>query len=426
MTRSSTARALQPLDPNVEHNKPATPGKQVRHLKTELEKKDVENEQLRKNIIDLNKALSGLTLAKDIVLENTDNLKATAASSGGKKTKDEDAPIPPKTAYRYFSNATPKQEGVDMRQLWKECDTAVKQKFTSMAAYDKARYNDEMATYKEETVALEMYYEKKKEDTAMQFYEAHVAAKAALDNVDSNKKVKKASKKDPDAPKRPISSYFYFAADNRDTAKKSNPDATVTDISKILGEMWKKLEKGKKGKKGTKKYDDLAANDQIRYAAEKATYDSMIAKRNAESEIEKKNTLKKDKEEAMKLMGMFKNASNIVTSEVGSTIGIMDEMSVASETTAAASITKNEKKVKKKKDPNAPKKNLSAYIFFCTCNRSKIVLPADAKQTEILTELGRQWKALGAEDKQQYIDMATKDKERYTEAMEVYSIGKTP
>merc|ERR1711957_1019505 len=138
------------------------------------------------------------------------------------------------------------------------------------------------------------------------------------------------------------------------------------------------------------------------------------------------NILKRDKEEAMRLMGMFKNASNIVTSEVGSTISSMDDMSVVSEITTAASIATNVKKVKKKKDPNAPKKNLSSYIFFCTINRSKIVLPQDAKQTEILTELGRQWKALGEEDKQQYIEMATKDKERYTKAMEVYTTGRKP
>jgi hypothetical protein len=47
----------------------------------------------------------------------------------------------------------------------------------------------------------------------------------------------------------------------------------------------------------------------------------------------------------------------------------------------------------KNKDPNAPKRGKSAYLFFCTANREKVVkdMGKDAKATEITKELGVSW-----------------------------------
>lgn len=59
-----------------------------------------------------------------------------------------------------------------------------------------------------------------------------------------DKKEKKV--KDPNAPKRPISAYFAFAADKREQIKKENPGFKVTDISKRTGELWKDLTEAEK------------------------------------------------------------------------------------------------------------------------------------------------------------------------------------
>ncbi|EMR08174.1 hypothetical protein PNEG_03347 [Pneumocystis murina B123] len=48
-------------------------------------------------------------------------------------------------------------------------------------------------------------------------------------------------KKDPDAPKRGLSAYMFFAQENRELVKTENPDATFGQIGKILGERWKNL-----------------------------------------------------------------------------------------------------------------------------------------------------------------------------------------
>src|SRR6056300_1137187 len=59
------------------------------------------------------------------------------------------------------------------------------------------------------------------------------------------------------------------------------------------------------------------------------------------------------------------------------------------------------KKTKKKsspkvKDPNAPKRGKSAYIFFCAENRSAVQkdLGSDAKAVDVTKELGARWNAL--------------------------------
>ena len=87
------------------------------------------------------------------------------------------------------------------------------------------------------------------------------------------------------------------------------------------------------------------------------------------------------------------------------------------------------KKASGKKDPNMPKRGKSAYIFFCAENRPKVKtnLGDEAKNTEILAELGRLWcdlkESTKSSDKKklvQYEEQAKADKERYLTEMEEY------
>lgn len=54
-----------------------------------------------------------------------------------------------------------------------------------------------------------------------------------------------------------------------------------------------------------------------------------------------------------------------------------------------------------KKDPNAPKRGKSAYLFFCTALRDtvKTSLGADSKATDVTRELGARWNKLKASSK---------------------------
>lgn len=48
-------------------------------------------------------------------------------------------------------------------------------------------------------------------------------------------------KKDPSAPKRPMSAFLYFSQGKRSEIKGQNPDIKNTEVSRVLGEMWRNL-----------------------------------------------------------------------------------------------------------------------------------------------------------------------------------------
>ncbi|KAJ5211631.1 Non-histone chromosomal protein 6 [Penicillium cinerascens] len=74
-------------------------------------------------------------------------------------------------------------------------------------------------------------------------------------------------KKDPNAPKRGLSAYMFFANDNRDKVREENPGISFGQVGKKLGDKWKALTESER-----KPYDEKAATDKKRYEEEKAKY----------------------------------------------------------------------------------------------------------------------------------------------------------
>ena len=67
--------------------------------------------------------------------------------------------------------------------------------------------------------------------------------------------------------------------------------------------------------------------------------------------------------------------------------------------------TKVTKKVKKIRDPNAPKKPLSHYMVFCMRHRQDVVLKnPESIPTDISRKLGSMWNLLTPDQKAKYID----------------------
>jgi len=80
---------------------------------------------------------------------------------------------------------------------------------------------------------------------------------------------------------------------------------------------------------------------------------------------------------------------------------------------------------KAKKDKNAPKRALSAYMFFSQDWRERIKTEnPDAGFGEVGKLLGAKWKELDEEEKKPYIEQAAKDKTRAEEEKAAYDGGK--
>jgi len=76
-------------------------------------------------------------------------------------------------------------------------------------------------------------------------------------------------KKDPNAPKRGLSAYMFFANDQRDNVREENPGISFGQVGKVLGDRWKAL-----SEKQRQPYEAKAQADKKRYEDEKAKYNA--------------------------------------------------------------------------------------------------------------------------------------------------------
>eukprot|EP00659_Diplonema_papillatum_P004888 gene4888-7546_t len=177
-------------------------------------------------------------------------------------------------------------------------------------------------------------------------------------------------KKDPNAPKRPLSAYFIFSGEKRVEVKEENPDLKIGEVAKKLGELWGEMSDAEK-----KPYQKKAEALKAKYQEDLKEYEA-----NKEDDDE-------DEDED-------------------------DEPKKKKKKTAA-------------KDPNAPKKPLTSYFLFLADKRASTKAEnPDLNNKELVTELGRMWSALGDDEKQVYETQNAKAKAEYAKALEKYNAEK--
>lgn len=121
-------------------------------------------------------------------------------------------------------------------ERWKTMSDKEKKRFHEMAEKDKKRYESEMQNY------IPPKGEKVRGKKRKHF-------------------------KDPNAPKRALSAFFWFCNDERGTVKAANPEYGVGDIAKELGRRWADCTSTMK-----QKYEAMAEKDKARYERENNEY----------------------------------------------------------------------------------------------------------------------------------------------------------
>eukprot|EP00494_Astrolonche_serrata_P023386 UN23644 len=157
--------------------------------------------------------------------------------------RDENAPQRTRTAYMFFcdkhrgnvANDNPDSTMIEisalMGKLWSETSEKARAPFVTAMEKSKTKYEKEMESYKQTPEYEEFQKKKKLHNLIAKYVEKIPGAK--------KKSVYKTFPSDPNKPKRVSSSYFLFANDNRDAIMKKNPDASMVEIGKMLGEAWK-------------------------------------------------------------------------------------------------------------------------------------------------------------------------------------------
>ncbi|KAG1673138.1 High mobility group protein DSP1 [Nymphon striatum] len=162
---------------------------------------------------------------------------------GKRAVKDANKPKGKMSAYAYFvqiCREEHKKKNGDEKvsfakfskkcsERWRSMNDKEKGRFRDMADNDKKRYDEEMKSY--------------------------VPPKG-----EKGKKRKRT--KDPNAPKRSLSAFFFFCNEERGAIKAAHPEHGVGDIAKELGKMWNQVDETTKSK-----FEAKAAKDKLRYEA---------------------------------------------------------------------------------------------------------------------------------------------------------------
>ncbi|KAL5552367.1 hypothetical protein UlMin_002543 [Ulmus minor] len=200
-------------------------------------------------------------------------------------------------------------------------------------------------------------------------------------SVKDKEQVKKEKKKGCPEKKRPSSPYVLWCKDQWNEIKKENPEAEFKEISIILGAKWKNVSAEEK-----KPYEE-------KYQAEKEAYLQIMAKEKREAEAMKLLEEDNKQKTAMELLEQYLQFKK--------------------------EAEKDNKKIKKEKDPLKPKQPMSAFFLFTNERRADLV--AEKKSvTEISKITGEEWKNMSEEQKRPYEEEAKKNKEKYMEEMGVY------
>jgi structure-specific recognition protein 1 len=192
---------------------------------------------------------------------------AKSPKKSKKKKKDPNAPKRPKTAYTYFmidvraklAADNPKlgfgEIGKLVGQKYKELTAEEKEVYDKQSSEDKERYEKEMKDYTPPDENSDDDDDDDDEDTS---------SKAS-----SKKPTKKKVKKDPNAPKKGLSTYMLFCKEMRSKFNEENPGISFGDLGKLLGQKYQELTAEDK-----KKYAELAAQDKDRYEVENKAYEA--------------------------------------------------------------------------------------------------------------------------------------------------------
>ena len=176
-----------------------------------------------------------------------------------------------------------------------------------------------------------------------------------LMNMNEMPKISKKPKKtkDPNAPKKARSAWIYYMDDTRPKLKEDeeHSDKSMTELTTVMSHMWKDC-----SNKDKAPFKKMAEEDKVRYEKDMEGYTSQTDSSDSDNDSDK---------------------------------------------------------VKKTKDPNAPKKNLNSWLLFCRDVRSK---HPDVKHTASV--LKTMWADI--DDKEPYQKMAKDDKERYLKEKKEY------
>jgi len=263
------------------------------------------------------------------------------------------------------------------------------------------------------------------------------------------KQKRKKPKRDPNEPRKNLTSYVLFSNYIRPIIRERSPNISFVDLSKEMGLEFKKL-----SPEDRKIWDEKAKEDKKRYELAMVEYRKTGAVASADKQTPKKgkssynyyfqamhDKMKSENPEMTfgelsKRLGInFKNLSkedrkpweDLAKEDrrraLESNIEALVPLSTTSSSSTANKPTAQAQKRarKEKRDPDLPKKNLTSYIYFSNSIREEMKQKnPEATFCELGKLMGIEFKKLNQDERKVFDELAAKDKKRYDEAMAEY------
>jgi len=105
------------------------------------------------------------------------------------------------------------------------------------------------------------------EPSIKQSYEHRYQDSRKLYDAEMSQYKPQKKKKDPNAPKQPLSAYFIFSTEERLKVKEGNPDYSICDVAKELGRRWADMDPAVK-----QRYQARAEEERQKYDVDMAAY----------------------------------------------------------------------------------------------------------------------------------------------------------
>jgi len=271
---------------------------------------------------------------------------------------------------------------------WMNIDQETKAAYEARNTEAKQKYEQDMKEYEEKYGRIE----KKKRRSAKQANDVSEEEQQHSEQEEEKERVKSAKSSlgkvnAPAPPKRPLLAFFLFKEDTFQQVRKDNPDAKVTEITKIISHNWMNIDQETKAAYEAKqtelkqKYEQEMKEYEEKYGSiQKKTRPS--AKQASDDSEEEQNSEQEEEKERAK--------------PPKSSLGKVDA-------------------------PAPPKRPLSAFFLFKedTFQQVKQENP-DAKVTEITKIIARNWMNIDQETKAAYEARTTEARKKYEQDIKEY------
>lgn len=296
-----------------------------------------------------------------------------------KPIKDPYAPKPPKTGFQLFMshnresftllNMTINEFRVEMSQLWKRLTEDDKSVWYSMAKQDQLRYEAEVNAYKPPAYLSTNV----------------VRARKRLDEL------KKVARSDADAPNLPMTAYHIYLTLKRRELQIQQPRLKHNEVMRQVGLTWKSLSAHDR-----EPYLRKAEQDVDRFEREMESYLGAQVPRSSSS------SSFTDSYSAERQAAERSNAKR------------KRKLTDAPDAAAAAV------KIRRRKDPETPRRPQTAYNLMYMSKRQEILATYQMSHNECSALCGRMWRQMSEQEREPYHRMAIEDKLRYESEMREY------